>query len=211
MFGPYFDRVAARATGESNLVEVRRARREFQELTGRFEEDEPWFEQRMTLFLEWFVFDRPGRDGLTPIERFLTDAGQELLAEEREIFTELQATQRTLFRLERWHHGRIELRDMLGGGSWSVHQSEPMVGLQRDDLMDARVVPFSGDLHLGHGLIFHPRVAREAIMVALEEAHQKGGLCFELINLLATQRLRFDRYRNVKVRYIYKLPDDWRP
>lgn len=211
MFGPYFDRVAARATGDANLVDVRRARRQFQELTGKFEEDEPWFEQRMKLFLEWFVLDRIGRDGLLPAERFLVEESETLEEGEVEIFGGFTATQRSLLRIDRWHSGRIEFTDMLGGGIWSVQQKEPMVGLQKGDLLDARIIPFRGELYLGRGLLFHPRVARESIQEVLEQAHEKGLLCFELVNLLASQRLRFDRYRNVKVNNIYQLPGDWSP
>ena len=119
MFESYFDRVATRAAGESHLVEVRRARREFQDLTGKFDEDEPWFDQRMTLFLEWFVLDRPGTDGLIPVERFLVDEAPQLSETERLAFEGLAATQRTLARLDGWHGGRIEVTDMIGGGAWS--------------------------------------------------------------------------------------------
>lgn len=206
MFEPYFDRVATRAAGESHLVEVRRARREFQDLTGKFDEDEPWFDQRMTLFLEWFVLDRPGADGLIPVERFLVEEAPQLSETERFAFEGLAATQRTLVRLDRWQAGRIEVTDMIGGGTWSVRQILPMVGLQRGDLIDLRFIPFRGDLYLGRGMVFHPRVAREAILDLLEAAHRQGGLRFDLVNLLAAQRLRFDRYRNVKVRHIYRLP-----
>ena len=211
MFGPYFDRIAARSTGEDYVVDVRRARREFQELTGKTEEDESWFEQRMTLFLEWYVLDRPGPTGLTPAQRFLVEEQGELKGHEPEIFEGLTATQRSLYRLDRWHSGRIEFTDMIGGGSWSVYQDQPMVGLQKGDLIDARLVPFRGDLYLGRGLIFHPRVAADHILRMLEEAHGRGLLSFALVDLLASLRLRFDRYRNVKVQHVYRIPPHWQP
>ncbi len=211
MFGPYFDRVAARATADTQMVEVRRARREFQELTGKFEEDEPWFEQRMTLFLEWYVLDRPCGDGLIPVEQFVIKEARHLEDKELEIFEGLTATHRTLVRIDRWQAGRIELTDMIGGGMWSVQQEDPMVGLQKGDFLDLRIVPFRGDLYIGRGLIFHPRVAKDCIQKTLEEAHAKGLLSFDLVNVLASQRLRFDRYRNFKVKHVYRLPEDWRP
>jgi len=137
-----------RVHGEAQLVEVRRARREFQDLTGKFEEDEPWFEQRMTLFLEWYVFDRPGPDGLVPADRFLVEEGGRLDPAEREIFAGLTCTQRSLMRIDRWQVALIEMTDMIGGASWSVRQQEPMEGLQRGDLIDARVVPYRDELQL---------------------------------------------------------------
>jgi len=209
VYGPYFDRVAARATGDTQLVEVRRARREFQELTGKFEEDEPWFEQRMTLFLEWFVLDRPTSDGLTPVERFLLDEAPSLEDEELEIFEGLAATHRSLMRLERWQNGRIDLTDMIGGGSWSVLQEDSMIGLQRGDFLDLRIVPFRGEQYLGRGMLFHPRIASEHIQKVLEVAHASGHLTFDLVNMLASQRIRFDRYRNMKVQHIYRPSPEW--
>ena len=86
-----------------------------------------------------------------------------------------------------------------------------MIGLQRGDLIDQRIVPFKGELYLGRGMIFHPRVASELIIQLLADAHAAGRLSFDLVNLLASFRLRFDRYRNVKVRHIYRLPPTWQP
>jgi hypothetical protein len=209
VFGPYFERVAARATAERNLVEVRRARREFQELTGRFEEDEPWFEQRMTLFLEWYVLDREGPTGLTPAEQFMVEEHAQLGDEERDVFAGFCATHRTLVRIERWQEARLGVTDMIGGAVWSVHQGDAMVGLQKGDLLDVRLVPFRGLLHFGQGVIFHPRAAAETIQEILAEAHGRGLLSVDLLNLLAEQRLRFERQRNVKVRLVYRLPPDW--
>lgn len=193
------------------MVEVRKARREFQDLTGKVEEDDPWFEQRMALFLEWYVLDRPGPDGLTPAERFLVEASDHLDGHEPEIYHGLTSTQRSLFRIDGWDAGRIDLTDMIGGGAWSVYQEQPMIGLQKGDLIDARIVPFRNDLYLGQAMVFHPRIASEHIVNMLEVAHASGGLTFDLVNLLASLRLRFEQYRNVKVRHVYRLPPGWQP
>jgi hypothetical protein len=209
VFGPYFDRIAARATGDEHAVEVRKARREFQDLTGKLEEDQPWFEQRMSLFLEWYVLDRLGPSGLTPAERFLAEEKPHLDEHESEIFEGMTATQRSLFRIDGWDAGRIDLTDMIGGGSWSVHQEQPMIGLMKGDLIDARIVPFRDELFLGRGMVFHPRAAVDQIVELLEAAHAAGKLSFDLVNLLASLRLRFEQYRHVKVRHIYRLSSSW--
>lgn len=211
MYDPHFERLATFAAEGERLVESRRARREFQELAGKFEEDEPWFEQRMTLFLEWYVLDRPGRDGLTPAERFLAEKKREIHEADLEVFEGLTATQRTLVRFERLDKRarRLELLDMIGGCTWSVVQEDHMAGLLSGDFLDVRVVPFRGELMLGRGMIFHPRAAQEAIQAVLEAAHATGHLTFDLVNLFASQRLRYEHYRNIKVQHIYRVPDGW--
>lgn len=163
----------------------------------------------MTLFLEWFVLDRAGSDGFTPVERFMLEEAPNLEEIELESFEGLTATHRTLIRIDKWQAGRIELTDMIGGGTWSVLQDEPMVGLQSGDLLDARLIPFRGDLCFGRGMLFHPRVATENIQRLLEAAYGAGRLTFDLVNTLAAQRLRYDRYRNMKVQHIYRPPPEW--
>jgi hypothetical protein len=211
VYDPHFERLVTFAVDGEKLVESLRARREFQELAGKFEEDEPWFEQRMTLFLEWFVLDRRGRDGLTPAERFIVEKVDEIHEADREIFEGLIATQRTLARIERLDKRarRIELLDMIGGCTWSVLHEDHMAGLLRGDFLDVRIVPFRGELMLGRGIIFHPRAAQESIQAVLEAAHATGHLTFDLVDLLASQRLRFERYRNIKVQHIYRVPETW--
>lgn len=211
MYGPYFDRVAARATNETHLVDVRRARRQFQDLTGKVEEDEPWFEERMALFVEWYILDRKDKDGLNPAERFLIDELKELNAKEIEIYEGLTSTHRSLFRIDSLSSEKVGMTDMIGGGLWSVVQKEPIAGIQKGDLVDVRIIPFLGELYLSRGMIFHPRVANENILKMLEDAHTRGILCFQLVDLLASLRLRFDRYRNVKVKHVYRLLPQWDP
>lgn len=211
MWEPHFERLATFATGGEHLVESRRARREFQELAGKFEEDEPWFEQRMTLFLEWYVLDRRGRDGLTPAERFLAERRAEIHEADLEVFEGLAATQRTLVRIERLdaRSRRFALLDVIGGCTWSVLYEDHLAGLLRGDFLDVRIVPFRGELVLGRGLIFHPRAAQAAIQAVLEAAHATGRLTFDLVHLFASQRLRYEHYRNIKIQHIYRVPETW--
>jgi hypothetical protein len=84
-----------------------------------------------------------------------------------------------------------------------------MSGLQQGDFLDVRVVPFRGDLVLGRGMIYHPKAAHDSIQAMLEAAHAQGRLTFDLVNLLASQRLRYERYRNIKIQHIYRVPEAW--
>jgi hypothetical protein len=86
------------------LTGFRLAREEFHNLTGKFEDGEPWFELRMTMFLDWYLLDRVGQDHLTPVERFLTYRGDELTPKDRLQMEYLTVTWRSVFQI-------IEVKD----------------------------------------------------------------------------------------------------
>ena len=69
MYHPYLDRVIEEFCTGEYYREVYNARREYFEKAGKVSEDDSEFEQRMCIFMDWYIFDRdlPGVD-LPPIK-----------------------------------------------------------------------------------------------------------------------------------------------
>ncbi|MDD5309758.1 MAG: hypothetical protein PHU25_20770, partial [Deltaproteobacteria bacterium] len=138
MYVDHLERIQAAATRDG-LDEVKRAREEFHELTGPFEDGEPWFELRMTMFLDWYLLDRRGGDDLTPAERFLDETWNDLKPQERAEFESLTVTLRSVFRVEDQRGDQLTLTDLAGGGRWVARCTIPTVGLARENIFDSRL------------------------------------------------------------------------
>ncbi len=191
--------------------EFRLAREEFHNNTGVFEDGEPWFETRMKMFMDWYLLERIGHSGMTPLEMYLSMYGDTLGPEAVAQMALLAATLRSTFRIVTIQGNTLLLDDLAGGGQWRVVGSTSVIGLERDDLIGVRVVLFGGQLMMSPSTtVLHPREAREDIRNIIARARTERMPNRELVDHLDKMRLKLDRYSNVRIQHIYRYPGDTR-
>ena len=203
----YLERLQKNVSSKG-LDEVRLAREEFHRLTGEFSDGEPWFEVRMMMFLDWYLLDRPGCNGKTPVVQFLQENQDALTPEEKTRFKYLTVTLRSIFRLQSIKGQTVFLEDMIGGALWKARWTLPIVGLKPNDVLNTRIVLFNGVPTTGRSTVFHPKDAHEAIIKIIDRALSSRMPKREIVNHLDKMRLKLDRYSNVKIRHVYQYPDD---
>jgi hypothetical protein len=192
----------------SGTADFRLAREEFHNATGKFEDGEPWFEIRMKMFMEWYLLDRTGTSGLTPLEEFLVSRGSGLDSRERAQLEHLTATHRSAFRIAKIKGAALVLEDLILGSVWEVESTTPTAGLEKDDIIDTRVIYFGGKLIVCQGTVLHPKEARNSVLTIIARAKAEGMPQRELVNHLDKMRLKLDRYSNVRINHIYRYPTD---
>jgi hypothetical protein len=195
-------------TQHDGLSDMRLAREEFHRLTGEFDEGEPWFELRMTMFHDWYLLDRMGSTGRTPAEVFVLERGPTLDPAERLQHLHLTVTLRSTFRLSKIQGDQLSLEDMVLGGHWLVTWTLPTVGLLKDDILDARIVLVNGTPTTGRGAVLHPREAQDSIQRIVDRAVASRMPPRAVVDHLDKMRLKLDRYSNVKIKHVYQYPDD---
>jgi hypothetical protein len=205
MYADHLERIQAAATRDG-LGELKRAREEFHELTGPFEDGEPWFELRMTMFLDWYLLDRRGADGLTPAERFLDEASGDLSPQERSDYESLTVTLRSIFCVEEQRADRLTLDDLAGGARWVAQCTIPTVGLARGSIFGSRLALFRGSLVVGRGTVLHPTEAHEPIRKIMEKARRDCIPARDIVDHLDKMRLKLDRYASIRVQHVYQYP-----
>ena len=188
--------------------DYRLAREEFHNLTGHFDDGEPWYELRMHMFMDWYLLERPGPDGLSPTERYLTHNFQTLADEDRRQLEQLACTARSVFCIAAITGDHIELTDIVFGGHWEATITIPNIGLNRGDLLSARVALVDDQAVIGRGVVLHPKEARSAILAIILRAQDENMPARSLVDYIDKMRLKYDRYSNVKVKHVYKYPSD---
>jgi len=196
------------AAASDGIDEIRLAREEFHTLTGEFDEGEPWYDLRMHMFLDWYLLDRVGPSGLTPIERYLVDHRDLLAPDELAQTINLTVTLRSVFRITRIRASALLLDDLTGGGHWLTRWTLPTVGLKVGDIIDTRIVLVGDEPTTGRGTVLHPRDAQEAIVRIVERAALEGMPPRAVVDHLDKMRLKLDRYSNVRIRHVYQFPGD---
>ena len=181
------------------------AQAEFQRRTGDYEPGQPWYEERIRLFHDWFLLDRLLPEGRVPLARFVAEAGGALTEAQRAVYRDLlRASHRSLFELDRPGGRTLRLLDRIGGAVFEVPMEAGLAGLAACELLDARLLSPGGTLVLARGLLVHPRPAHDMILEVVRRGRSAaGGAPWDLLDILARMKAAWDRSENPRVAAIY--------
>jgi hypothetical protein len=193
-------------TGEY-YPEVFRAKQEFFERAGVVHDDDAEFEQRMNLFMDWYLFDRdlPGVD-LPPIRYYVRQHQAEFTPEEKQIFDNLSSSVHSVFLLKRfgWFSKHLIIQDLFSRKSYSVIDPKLKHAFSRGDIFEGRIFSHEGKWHFAQGFCFHPIEMRSFIMNEIKKIRfQDHSRHLKLILQLAQMKLKHQRYAHIDVKHIY--------
>ena len=193
-------------TGEY-YPEVFRAKQEFFERAGVVYEEDPEFEQRMNLFMDWYLFDRdlPGVD-LPPIRYFIRQNQSQFSGEDKTTYENLSTSIHTLFLLKgfTWFGKNLIVQDLFSQKKYIVRDPKLKHAFSRGDIFEGRIFPTDGKWSLAQGFCFHPVEMRSFIMGEIKKIRfQDRSRHLKLILQLAQMKLKHQRYAHIDVKHIY--------
>ena len=183
---------------------------------GEPHEEDTSYERRVNTMLEAYLFDHRAAPGEpTALERFLAAVGPSLPPEEQEAFRAMGACRHGLFEVRKLEAGQVRLRDVFTGTDVEVTERRAVVGLSKGDLLEARLVPFDGQLWFSPAFIYHPREARSRILAEVKRLRKAAGKHGRpdvegLLATLSRMAFKLERYRNVRLESIYDFTVDQR-
>lgn len=204
-YQPYLDELIARATGESQKDDILAAKSEYFRLTGEVHEDDAMFDMRMASFLDYYLFDRktPGTDH-TPAEAFLAHQ-QEAAPDRAEAFRAFAETVHGLFEVRKLGKGQVRLRELFSKKDFDVTERRQMAGLEKGDILEARLIPFGGQWLFSSAFCYHPRAAAKVIQKEVKRRQKKEPerSRSELTWEAAKRAIKAERYKQIAVERIY--------
>jgi hypothetical protein len=205
-YQPYLDELISFGSADARREDLLAAKAEYFRLTGEVFEDDPFFEQRMASFLDYYLFDRVSpKTGQSPAAELFQEkqavATPELWAAFR-CFTE---TVHGLFEVRKLGKGLVRLRELFSGKDYDVTERRQTAGLEKGDILEARLIPFSGHLLFSQAFVFHPRDAGKAIRAEVKRRKkaEPERSPLELTWDCARRALKVERYKQVPVERIY--------
>jgi hypothetical protein len=199
------DSLFAVASAEERKPDVLAAKAEYFRLTGEVFEDDRTFEMRMACFLDYYVFDhRRPASGRTAAEE-LHAAKLASGAPESAILEAFTKTVHGLFEVRKLGPGFVRLRELFTGVDRDVTERRTVAGLQKGDVLEARLIPADGGLVFSPAFCFHPREAVKAIKREVKRRKKKEPerTAQELVWEAAKRAMKVDRYRQIAVEKIY--------
>lgn len=203
------DRLLAWATAEQRKEQLLAARRDHFDRFGEPHEEDKSFETRMNGMLDAYLYDfRPPGSSSTTIEIFMREMGPRLTNEDLAHYQNLSKNIHGLFEVKRIREGAVRLRDVFTELVHDVTERRQLAGLGKGDLLEARLLPFQGELLFSGAFLYHPQEVRKTILAEvkrLKKAAGKGELpdVNAFLAMLGRMALKLERYRNVKVESLY--------
>jgi hypothetical protein len=205
------EKLLAWGTADARKEELLAARREHFERHGEPHEEDKSFETRMNGMLDHYLYDfRPPGSSETTIEIFMRELAPELTTEELALYRLLARNVHGLFEVRKIRPGEeIRLREVFTDGEYDVAERRQLVGLEKGDLLEARLLPFEGKLFFSGSFLYHPQEVRKAILAEVKKRRKEAARAgvqpdvAGFVAQLSRMALKLERYRNVKVESLY--------
>ena len=209
MYQDYLEPVIEEFTTGDYYREVYQAKLEFFDKAGIVYEDDVEFEERMCIFMDWYLFDRdlPGVD-LPPIKYYFRTRQDSFGDEKRQIYRDFCSTIHSIFRLKRftWKRTGIVVRDLFSAQNHVVLDSEMNQGFARGEIFEARIIPFRGRFALSRGICFHPTEMESFLLGEIKKVrYQDKTRQTKLILQLSFMKLKHLRFSHIDIREIYRF------
>jgi len=210
VFQPQLDKLLAWASAPERQSELVTAKAAFSERTGEAHEEDRSFEARLALFVEHYLFDRDmdGSDA-PPARLYLERNRAAILPEEEPAFAALASTVHGIFEVRKLGTKLgLRVREVLSHTEYDVVERRGLVGLNKGDILEARLVPVDGNHVFTGNFLYHPAEARKAILKEAKrrrKADPGADASREFAYDLARLALKLERYKSVPVENIYKF------
>ena len=203
------ERLLAWATAEARTPDLLAARAEHYARYGEPREDELTYEPRVNGMLDHYLYDyRPGGQKTTTLENFVAANGAEMEPALLEAYRRLTQNVHGLFEVRKISEGRVVLRDVFADVDHDVAERRQLAGLRKGDLIEARLLPFDGQLLFSGAHIYHPTEVRKQILAEVKRLRKEAGRAGRpdvkaFLALLSRMAFKFERYRNVRLESLY--------
>lgn len=207
MYQKYLEAIIEEFTTAEYYREVYEAKQEYFKKAGIVYEDDVEFEQRMCIFMDWYIFDRdlPGVD-LPPIKYYFRKYKDRFTSEELNIYKDFCSTVHSVFRVKRltWNRKGFVVEDLFSGKIYKVMDSEMNKGFARGDLFESRLIPFRQSYGFSRGFCFHPVEMESFILGEIKKIRsQDKRIQTKLILQLSAMKLKHLRFQHIDIRHIY--------
>ena len=201
----FLERVVQHFTSASYKDEITRAKTDFFGQTSSFEEDNDQYEAKMSLFLDWYIFDRDLSDvGLTPLESIKEIGTLTIDETEKPVLDSLLNSKHSIFEFRKIKGSDVYIKDLIGRKKFVITDSHVTIGFSKDEFFEARLIPNGKSYKFSGGFCFHPIEAKKYILKEVKRVKKLGDPeKKELIDKLARMRMKFDQFKHIRPEYIY--------
>ena len=194
------------AQDERYNSEMSLAKEEFEAMVGPIYETDRTYDARINSFHNWYILDRPlqGR-GVTPLNYFIDYNANSIPDSELTHYRELRANVHSVFELIKFHGDRTRVRDLVTGKRYDVEGRQHTQFLDKGALFNSRVFRHGAQFYTSNYFLLHPPDVEKLIRGEVKKVRKAKGDPRELLFRLVLFQGRFDQYKQMEPRNIYRF------
>lgn len=209
IFDEYLTKIIESYTARDYTLELQKAKKEFFGFIGAVHEEDSFYENYMTVFIEWYIFDRDlTHQDLPPVRLFYRNHYKSFNEEEKNIYSSFTKGRHSLFLAKKVKSSFIELSDLFRNEKIKIENQFPTAGFSTGDIFEGNLILFQGKYTFTRSFIFHPPEAKSFLtkeMKRIENLEPK--ILQKTLLRLKRLRLKYDRYPHVSPTQIYTLEE----
>lgn len=181
------------------------ARMDFFKLTGKLNESDASFTNRMNAFLLWFTFDwRCAQTLKTPFEMFKEDFLQTDVTNTKVAFIgDVENHIHSLFETVKLTNNHAILKDLYSKKKYEIQQPDILLGSNKGIYFETRIFKLGGGYQFSNYLIQHPAEVKKDVTKRCKILFKKGDAIKPFLILLHMYHTKWERYRNINIKSIY--------
>lgn len=195
------EKVLLWAHNEIGSEQLVAAKEQFYWKTGKFFSDDLFYVNRISYFVDAFIFERPLEtsskfSGKTPFESFKENNQ-----------TSIQEFIHSIFCVHKVSDDYLILKDLIDTKvrhKISLRESESFDGILKNDIFQGYIYKIEDKFWMSRGLIFHPYQAYRLIKKSIKKHQkQKESQLGLILNQFARQQLKHKRHDHVNPKIFY--------
>jgi len=204
MFKQLLENLTQFASDKRFEAKAQEAYKFYEKRTGAIYHDDLAYEQRMTSFLEWFVFSVPaGDDGQRVLDVYRNEMarGSE---EELAMVDSLSDNLHDLFVIKSSKNSIIKATALFTNKNFKIEDDRADT-IHKGDIFEARIANYEKRWFMTNGLCNHPPKALKYIKGEMKRIRQENGEgLLDFVFQLVSKSTKWERSRNIDVTEIYK-------
>jgi hypothetical protein len=200
--GMHLELILKWSENQLGAAQIIQAKEDFYKETGKIFPEDECFNERMSYFIDYFVFQRPINTsdiyrGLTPFHSYLKFKADDAIKQ----------AHHSLYQIRRHSVSQITIEDLINKETFVLKQNSntSFEGLQKKDLFQGFLYHTQTALVLSKGLIFHHHQIHRLIKNHLKKSQNAGNFQREyFLSRLAKIQLGNIRHAHIKPKYYYE-------
>ena len=207
MESPYFNAVLQFiAQDECYNREMKLAKEEFEAFAGPIYDSDRTYDARINSFHNWYILDRPLRShGVTPLNYFIEYNANTLPEQELTDYRELRGNVHSVFALVKLVGTKTRVRDLMSGKKYDIEGTETTQFVDRGALFNTRLFRHGKSYFPSNYVLLHPPVVAKLIRLEARKVKKAKLDPKELLFTLVLYQGRFDQYKQMDPRSIYRF------
>jgi hypothetical protein len=204
-FRECFEKVLEEFSSGAYREQIEKGKHEFFSLSGVVHEDSTLYLERMNLFLDWYIFDRPlDAEDQTPVALFYDRHHERFNSDEESFYGGMTKTISSLLIVKNVSDDSLVVKDMFLGKRYKVGDNYMLSLVNKGDIFQGRLVPVKRGYVFAKGFCFHDQDARNYIEAEIKKIKNMTKQYHQAFMMkLALMKVKVDEYSHVPIKNIY--------